>query len=423
MPFSPIQVTREIIDGPGPEGRFLQGDALHLLAELKERYAGQVKLIYLDPPFRTGERFEMRVRVGEREWKSGRGTLALEAYRDPKELSAYLNLMRRVLMASRELLREDGMLFLHCDYRANAHLRLLADGIFGEENFLNEIIWAYQSGGRARNFFSRKHDVILFYRKTKDYDFNMDAVMAPRAAPRSSHMKRHVDPDGRVYRSIRSGGKVYTYYDDDPVAPSDVWDDLSHIQQRDPERTGYDTQKPLALLDRIVGCAAREGELVMDLFAGSSTTLHAAARRGCPYVGVDLSPLAPGIARRRLSEISRLELSLKPGPTDGAAEACVQRGVGLYSVQLTSFAAPCPEGREFPGFDLVDGWAVGYLEGETMRVLAQSLRTNRAPALRTQLDVPVYSGQLVLRVDDVYGRSHYFRWDGGDATELNNEAL
>ena len=261
----------------GGGGIFYLSKAEDAMGELLDRYEGKVRLIYLDPPFRTGERFEMRVRVGEHEWKSGRGTLALEAYRDPKELSAYLNLMRRVLMASRELLREDGMLFLHCDYRANAHLRLLADGIFGEENFLNEIIWAYQSGGRARNFFSRKHDVILFYRKTKDYDFNMDAVMAPRAAPRSSHMKRHVDPDGRVYRSIRSGGKVYTYYDDDPVAPSDVWDDLSHIQQRDPERTGYDTQKPLALLKRIILSTTRKGDLVADLFGGSGTTAVAAA--------------------------------------------------------------------------------------------------------------------------------------------------
>ena len=365
----------------------------------------------------------MRVRVGEREWKSGRGTLALEAYRDPRDLASYLNLMRRVLMACRKMLREDGMLFLHCDYRANAHLRLLMDEIFGEENFLNEIIWAYQSGGRARNFFSRKHDVILFYRKSKAYDFNMEAVMAPRAVPRSSHMKRHVDPDGRVYRSIRSGGKVYTYYDDDPVAPSDVWDDLSHIQQRDPERTGYDTQKPFALLNRIVRCAARPGDTVMDLFAGTGTALVAAARNGCPSVGVDMSPLAPNIARRRLADIAALDLALAPGPLDGTCEAGVSRGVGLYRVELRSFAAPCPGDREFPGFDLVDGWAAGYIEDGALVVMAQSLRSNRAPALKTTLDVPVYNGQLVLRVSDVYGRSHYFLWDGADATELNNGAL
>ena len=412
MPLSAVKVSREIIDGNGPEGRFCQGDALRLLAGLRDAYAGEVKLIYLDPPFRTGDRFEMRARVGEKEWKSGHGTLVLEAYRDPKDLSAYLNMMRRVLMACRDMLRDDGMLFLHVDYRASAHLRLLMDEIFGEENFLNEIIWAYQSGGRARNFFSRKHDVILFYRKTRDYDFNVEAVMAPRSVPRSSHMRRHVDPDGRVYRSIRSGGKVYTYYDDDPVAPSDVWDDLSHIQQRDPERTGYDTQKPLALLERIVKCASREGELVMDLFAGSSTTLAAAAANGRRYVGVDQSPLTPGIARRRLSDISRLTLELEPVEATAAlCEAEVQHGVGLYRVELTRFEADNPSNRTFPGMDMVDSWAVGYLEGETLRVLNQAQRSHRTPALASVLEAPVYGGRLALRVSDVFGRNHYFSWE------------
>ena len=424
MPLKQVRVCREIIDGNGPQGTFYQGDVLPLLAGLTETYAEQVKLIYLDPPFRTGERFEMRVRVGEKEWRSGHGTLALEAYRDPKDLAAYLNAMRRVLAACRKLLRPDGMLFLHVDYRANAHLRLLMDEIFGEENFLNEIIWTYQSGGRARRFFSRKHDVILFYRKTKDYDFNMDAVMQARSEPRGNHMRRHVDPDGRVYRSIRSGGKVYTYYDDDPVAPGDVWDDLSHLQQRDPERTGYDTQKPLALLSRIVRCASREGELVMDLFAGASTTLAAAAREGRPFVGVDKSPLTVGIARRRLSDIARLTLEIQPeAAAEVRCEANVLHGVGLYRVELADFAAPNPSDRAFEGLDLVDSWAVGYLEGETFRAMAQSLRTSRKPALETALDAPVYEGRLAVRVSDVFGRNYYFVSDDGESQELNNQPV
>ena len=419
MSWVQVECDREIHLN-GSQGHLLLRDARGDFSP----WAGQATCVYLDPPFMTGDDFFMRMRVGEKGWMTGKTILTLPAYQDKFSGKAeFLGLLREALENAKALLSEEGSLFLHLDSRTAAHARLLCDDIFGESNFVNEIIWAYQSGGRTMKRFSRKHDVILFYRKSRSQYFNIQAVPISRGENRSNHMRRSIDEQGRPYRSIKSGGKTYIYYDDDPVYPGDVWTDVSHLQQKDPQRTGYDTQKPLALLDRIVGCAAREGELVMDLFAGSSTTLHAAARRGCPYVGVDLSPLAPGIARRRLSEISRLELSLKPGPTDGAAEACVQRGVGLYSVQLTSFAAPCPEGREFPGFDLVDGWAVGYLEGETMRVLAQSLRTNRAPALRTQLDVPVYSGQLVLRVDDVYGRSHYFRWDGGDATELNNEAL
>ena len=411
MPLSATRVCREVIEGNGPEGRFCQGNVLPLLAELKEQYGGAVKLIYLDPPFRTGDRFEMRVRVGKKEWKSGRGTLALEAYRDPKDLSTYLNMMRRVLMACRELLREDGMLFLHADYRASAHLRLLLDELFGEENFLNEIIWAYQSGGRARSFFSRKHDSILFYRKTKAHDFNIDAVMAPRETPRSSHMRRHVDPDGRVYRSIRTNGKVYTYYDDAPVAPSDVWQDLSHLQQKDPERTGYDTQKPLALLDRIVRCASRPGDIVLDPFAGSCTTLEAALRTGRPCIGIDRCPMTANIARRRLTRGSlRIENRL---PESGEAPICgasVNPGVGFYHVTLDRFEGRVAGMREDAGpFDAVDNWSVGYLRETGYEVMSSFARSRREPELRTELTAPVYAGPLALGVGDVAGRTWYYR--------------
>ena len=427
MKLNAISLRRELSAAPGPDkkptGVFYEGDVLPMLADLKEKYAGKVKLIYLDPPFMTGERFEMRARVGEREWRSGRGSLTLETYRDSREPGPYMNMMRRVLAACREMLSDDGMIFLHVDYRAQARLRLLMDELFGEENLLNEIIWTYQTGGRARNFFSRKHDVILFYRKTRDYDFNMEAVLRPRSEPRSSHMRRHVDPDGRVYRSIHSGGRVYTYYDDEPVAPSDVWDDLSHIQQRDPQRTGFDTQKPLQLLDRIVRCASREGELVMDLFAGASTTLEAAARLGRPFVGADKCALTPCIARRRLAGLADLDLELRPTTADAACEVEVLDGVGLYRLELKGFEAPAPDGREFPELDMVDSWAVGYLEGDAFRVMAQFQRSHGQPALDTALDAPVYEGRLAVRVSDVYGRNYYFPCPAGTAKELNTEAL
>ena len=413
-----VQVSCETMLGRGPEGTFYQGDVLQLLDDLKEKYPLAAKLIYLDPPFMTGETFEMRVRVGEKEWRNAHGTLALESFTDYKDKDAYMDMMRRVLTVCREMLTDDGMIFLHIDYRAHARLRLLMDELFGEDNFLNEIIWTYQTGGRARKFFSRKHDVILFYRKTKNYDFNMEAVMEPRTQPRTSHMRRHIDPDGRVYRSIRSGGRVYTYYDDDPVAPGDVWDDISHLQQKDPQRTGYDTQKPLKLLERIVKCASREGDLVMDLFAGSSTTLEAAAVNGRRYLGVDSCYLAPGIARRRLQD-TKLTMHLNPGEMDAACCASVTDGVGLYRVELESFEAPNLTDREFDGMDMIDSWAVGYLEGETFRAMAQSIRSHKTPKLNPVLQAPVYEGRLAVRVSDVYGRSYYFACADA-ATELNS---
>ena len=412
MKLRRIQVSREVHGEGALQGRFLLGDALEKLDALAKEYDGQVKLIYLDPPFLTGERFVMRVRVGEDEWKTGKGSLALESFVDQKDRSAFLTMMRRVLTAAHAMLREDGMLFLHIDYRTHPYLRLMLDEIFGESNFLNEIIWVYQSGGRSLKYFSRKHDVILFYRKSPKYDFNVEEVMVAPSEPRSNHMRRHVDPDGRVYRSIRSNGRVYTYYDDDPVAPSDVWNDLSHLQQRDPERTGYDTQKPLALLDRIVKCGSREGELVADLFAGSGTTLEAARRNGRRFLGVDRCPMTLNIARRRLCG-SSYALEFEPFEGNPVCEVSLTMGVGFYHITLEKFALePGLLDREFDGLDAVDAWSVGYLKPDGFCCMAESLRTRREPRLKTELDAPVYAGELAVCVCDVSGRCFYYRIDG-----------
>ena len=411
MALRRVEISREIHEGSEANGRFLLADVRDGLDRLLETQAGQVKLIYLDPPFQTGEKFVMRVRVGEQEWKSGHGTLALPTFSDALGREEFLELMRDVLTRCRMLLRDDGMIFLHIDYRTHPHLRLLMDEIFGEDNFLNEIIWVYQTGGRTLRYFSRKHDVILFYRRGPAYDFNVEAVMAPPAEPRANHMRKHVDPDGRVYRSMRVNGRVYTYYDDDPVAPTDVWSDLSHLQQRDPERTGYDTQKPLSLLDRIVRCGSRPGDTVLDPFAGSSTTLEAARRLGRNFIGIDRCPMALNIARRRLRGAA-YALEYPPFPGEPVCEASAAPGVGFYHVRLDRFELePGLVDRALPGLDGVDCWSVGYVRGGEYRAMAESARTKRSPELAAALDAPAYAGQLALCVSDVTGRCFCYEID------------
>ena len=411
MKLRRTRITRELHEGSGAGGRFLLADVREGLDRLLETHTGQIKLIYLDPPFQTGERFVMRVRVGEADWKSGRGTLTLPTFSDSLSREEFLEMMREVLIRCRMLLREDGMLFLHIDYRTHPYLRLMLDEIFGEDNFLNEIIWVYQSGGRSLRHFSRKHDVILFYRRSAAYDFNVEAVMAPPTEPRTNHMRRHVDPDGRVYRSIRSGGRVYTYYDDAPIAPSDVWNDLSHLQQRDPERTGYDTQKPLSLLDRIVRCGSREGDIVLDPFAGSSTTLEAAMRLGRSFIGIDRCSLTLNIARRRLQGAAHA-LEYPPFEGEPFCEASAAPGVGFYHVTLHRFELePSLLDRMFDGLDGVDSWSVGYLRDGEYRASAEAVRTKRNPALAASLDAPAYAGQLAVCVNDVSGRSFCYEID------------
>ena len=393
----------------GVKGLFCYGDAIGRMEALIPEYEGRIKLIYMDPPFMTGDRFYMRVRVGEEEWRKGKGTFALESFADRSDRAAYLAMMRRVLELSRRLLSDEGMIFVHLDYRAHPHIRLLMDELFGEDNLLNEIVWVYQSGGRSIHHFSRKHDVILFYRKTDRYDFNIDAVKAARVKPRTSHMRRHVDPDGRVYRSIRSGGRVYTYYDDDPIAPTDVWQDLPHLQQKDPERTGFDVQKPLALLDRIVKCASRPGDWVLDPFAGSATTLEAARRNDRSFIGIDRNPLTLNIARRRLTGADYSLFLNNENKPESVCEASVHAGVGFYHVLLEKFSTSIPglPERDDP-MDVVDNWSVGYLRPDGYNVMAAFARSKREGALKTELAVPAYAGELALCVSDITGASHYF---------------
>lgn len=407
-----IHIDRELRGGsPDSLGLYRLSDCLEGLDGLRGEYTGKIKLIYMDPPYLTGDRFYMRVRVGEQGWLKGRGDLRVLSFVDPRDRAQYLAFMREVLVCCRDLMTEDGMIFVHIDYRLHPHVRLLMDEIFGEENFLNEIIWVYQTGGRSVRHFSRKHDVILFYRKSEKYDFNIEAVKAPPATPKTNHMRRHVDPDGRVYRSVKVGGKLYTYYDDDPVAPSDVWTDLSHLQQKDPERTGYDTQKPLALLNRIVRCASRPGEWVLDPFSGSGTTLEAARLNARHFIGIDRQPVTVNIARRRLNGAQYALLGAdNAGEAEPLCEAETFIGIGFHHVILKRFEIPVegmPEGTS--PMDCVDNWSVGYLRGNDYEVMADFARTRRHAALQCELRVPMYSGTLAMCVSDVLGRSWYYR--------------
>ncbi len=411
MKLHPVSIARECQTGEGEKGEFYLGDAARLMNRLLDTYKGQAQTIYIDPPFATGNKFVMRMRAGEKDWKSGNASLQQTAYMDDQDEGQYLQMMRDVIEGARELLCDTGVMFLHIDYRMHVKLRLIMDEVFGEKNLLNDIIWTYQTGGRAKRYFSRKHDVILFYRKTSRYFFNIKAVGVVDPDARKNHMKRHVDADGRVYRSIRSGGKIYTYYDDEPVFPSDVWDDVSHLQQKDPQRTGYDTQKPIRLLERVIACSSRPGDLVMDLFAGSGTTLAAAWKLNRRFVGVDCGLMSNYVIRRRLAGANiTYHAEACEGAPFVAARALV--GVGYYEVELTDYRLePGVSPRAFQGMEALDGWAVGYLRGDAFFLMAEERRTLDAPSLTCRLRLPVLTGTPVLRVGDVLGRSFYFELD------------
>lgn len=259
--------------------RFYAMDARDGLALLKKEGL-RAQLCYIDPPYLTGRDFG--------------------AYADRLSPQDYYAMMRQVLQGIYDVLDDAGSIFVHIDERTHARLRLMLDEIFGEENFRNEIIWAYKTGGRSTEHFSRKHDVILYYAKSSAAYFDAMQDAQIRKDARLNHMKRGVDEGGRSYRSIISHGKEYRYYDDELVPPSDVWDDIPHLQQRAPERTGYPTQKPLRLLERILKCASRPGDLVLDTFAGSGTTLAACRTLERNFIGMDASEEAQKVIKNRI---------------------------------------------------------------------------------------------------------------------------
>nr|HPI78582.1 site-specific DNA-methyltransferase [bacterium] len=220
------------------ENLLVEGDCMEALADMPDEC---LDLIYIDPPFFTGKKRA-----------AGGGASYGDSW--PGGMDEYLEAMRPRLALARRLLSVTGSIFVHLDWHASHYVKCLMDELFGADNFRNEIVWSYESGGRATRFFARKHDVILWHTKTPEWKFNPGASAAPRNACRlcgatddnRNHMKKSAGPDGRVVRSIRSAGKVYTYADDAPVPATDVWVDIPHLHQKDPERLGYPTQKPEA---------------------------------------------------------------------------------------------------------------------------------------------------------------------------------
>ena len=207
------------------------------------------------------------------------------------------------LIIMRELLSDTGSIFLHCDWHKAPHLRCLLDEIFGPENFRNEIIWSYKSAGMSTSTFPRKHDNIFYYSKTAD------RVFYPIYVPHDEKVIKRFQRDEKGPYQLVNGKKYYMNPQGKPV--EDVWEIL--LANRDSQRTGYPTQKPEALIERIIKCATREGDLVLDCFMGSGTTQAVAMKLGRRFIGADINLGAIQTTTKRLLAIAKeLEPEHKP---------------------------------------------------------------------------------------------------------------
>ena len=203
-----------------------------------------------------------------------------------KPMQAYVTYMTQRLFEMRRVLKQTGSIYIHIDPTASHYLKIIMDGIFGSENYRNEIVWHYQTGGASKRHYSKKHDIILFYSNSKDYQFNPNAIRTPRTQ--------------EVLRRMATGNKSATRAETDTKLPMDVWSDINALNAMASERTGYPTQKPIELLERIVKSVTNKGDIVFDPFCGCATSMVAAQRLQRKWIGCDIETMAADILIDRL---------------------------------------------------------------------------------------------------------------------------
>jgi site-specific DNA-methyltransferase (adenine-specific) len=281
----------------------VQCDAVDLARHVR---AGSAELAYLDPPFNVGAEFVARTKRGEsRGRKAERAGPAAYTDRWPS-LDAYLAWLEPRLGVVRSLLSERGTMWLHLDQRTVHEAKLVCDRVFGRRAFLGEVVWVPANGSKSKRGPGMGHQTLLLYGKTTAFVWNAkDPSLRGPFAPTSLAMHfRQTDASGRHFRDRTIGGKTYRYYADEGRAIGSVWTDCPAMVANTPlrdEGTGYPTQKPLKLLDRIIRASTDPGGLVVDPFCGSGTALHAAACAGRDAAGSDIGSLAVAMTARRLT--------------------------------------------------------------------------------------------------------------------------
>ena len=294
------------------------GDNKLVMASLLKDFKGKIDLIYIDPPFDVGADFTMDVPIGsddDDEINKEQSIIESVAYKDiwGKGTDSYIQMIYERLGLIKELLSDRGSVYIHCDWRVNSYINSILDEIFGKGNFINEIIWYFSQGGKGQKYFARKHNTIFLYGKTSNPLFNEDAVRLPFTPHKQDESGKNyggrmgIDKDGREYVEKWGTGKrkLYRYYLDEGKTPEDVWFDIQSIQSGATERVDYPTQKPEALLERIIKASSTEGGIVADLFCGSGTTGAVAEKLGRRWVMADLGRFAIHTSRKRLIEVQR----------------------------------------------------------------------------------------------------------------------
>lgn len=440
----------------------ITAENLHGLAYLLEKKReGKLKcadgtdgarLVYIDPPFST--RLEFKAKQSQK------------AYKDKIIGAEFVETLRQRLILLRELLTEDGSIYVHLDWKKAHYIKVIMDEVFGEENFLNDIVWSY--GGRGAKHiagqFSRNHDIILWYRKGGSHIFNQ-LTIGKRVPKKGSGFKQDderrwfktsprgdytdesmaaLEKEGRVYTTRNGTMRVKYFLREDgehlieDKLVGDVWDDIPdamHLSES--EKTGYPTQKPEALLERIIRASSNPGDIVLDCFAGAGTTLSVAEKLNRRWVGIDSGTLAAHTIEKRLLSIAsskslgnpkkKYGMACRPFVVLGTLEheedncGCGAHGhapsvkcrydideeTGECVVKIERFSSP---GSGLRDMEALSSVAIDFcFDGEAMKIDLFATREElEAKGYELRFPLEAVKGEALLVFTDIFGHEKWF---------------
>ncbi len=362
------EVYGEEVDGW--RNKIYWGDNLQVMSHLLKEFRGKVDLIYIDPPFDSKADYRKKIELRSMTAENDQTSFEEKQYSDIWSNDEYLQFMFERIVLMRELLADKGSLYLHCDWHKSHYLRMILEEVFGADNFVNEIAWCYEDiGSRETSYFKRKHDVLLFVSKTKDRTFN---VLRKRLA--ESTIKRYspyFDPDGKItYRRLQETNpgvfaKLKGVNDLDAVwldinsgaQLTDWWSDVSPLKNGFNEALGYPTQKPEALIERVILSSSNPNDVIFDCFMGSGTTQAVAMKLGRRFIGADINLGAIQTTTKRLIGVAD---DLRQSSLEDHEQSC--KGFDVYNVNYYEMFRNPIEAREL----LIEALEVQKLEFSTI---------------------------------------------------------
>jgi len=376
------------------------GDNLRVMWALLPEFEGKIDLIYADPPFFTNQGYSARVGRGEDSRQPQDWELA-EGYQDEwEDLDAYLDMLYPRLRLMHRLLSDTGTLFLHLDWHANSYARILLDEIFGYEQLNNEIIWTYHGPSPIRSAFNRKHDTLLFYTKSGEYTFNVDDVRIP-----------YSDSTVDTFNSSSKAGFGKQPDLERGKVPEDWWY-FPVVARLHSERTGYPTQKPESLMERIILASSNPGDIVADFFAGSGTTAVVASRLGRKFIASDAQWRAVHTAKTRfVQDAQRGDVRKEPGTDPFSIKIEREQEVPdptIYPLNPDEEKLIHREGRtvHLRGslLSALDYWEIDpFWDGKIFRSVVHSARSRREDHIAEKLTLPSQGEKVCVRLVKVNG--------------------